>query len=113
MQHCYIRVVWLVHLSFGFLNVADFKAISRGTAGAGDTVKLVILGPEPEPTAPADLRVALTDSHEAKTLWKDLTPSVVAIGSAGSIRPRDLRPGPAGLHGPSNSSPRESGALVV
>ncbi len=43
-------------------------------AGAGDTVKLVILGPEPEPTAPADLPVALTDSHEAKTLWKDFTP---------------------------------------
>jgi hypothetical protein len=43
-------------------------------ADAGDTVKLVILGPEPEPTIPADLRVALTDSHEAKTLWKDLTP---------------------------------------
>src|SRR5882762_9295824 len=33
-------------------------------ADAGDTVKLVILGPEPEPTIPADLRVALTDSHE-------------------------------------------------
>ena len=30
MQHCYIRVVWLVHLSFGFLNVADFKGIRAG-----------------------------------------------------------------------------------
>ena len=26
LQHSYIQVVWLVHLSFGFLNVADFKA---------------------------------------------------------------------------------------
>ncbi len=43
-------------------------------ADAGDTVKLAILGPEPAPTVPADLRVALTASHEAKTLWQDLTP---------------------------------------
>src|SRR5437899_2106723 len=51
------------------------KAMREGAgADAGDMVKLVILGPEPEPTAPADLRVALTASHEAKTLWKDLTP---------------------------------------
>ena len=48
----------------------------RQGAGAdpGDVVKLVILEPEPEPTFPADLRVALTASHQAKTLWKDLTP---------------------------------------
>jgi hypothetical protein len=48
----------------------------REGAGAdvGDTVKLAILGPEPEPTVPADLRVALTASQKAKTLWKDLTP---------------------------------------
>ena len=51
------------------------KAMREGAgADAGDMVKLVILGPEPEPTVPADLRVALTASHEAKTLWKDLTP---------------------------------------
>ena len=51
------------------------KAMREGAgADAGDMVKLVILGPEPEPTAPADLRVALTASHQAKTLWKDLTP---------------------------------------
>ncbi len=50
------------------------KAMLKGAgAHAGDTVKLAILGPEPEPTVPADLRVALTTSHEAKTLWDDLT----------------------------------------
>ncbi|MGH9812196.1 MAG: YdeI/OmpD-associated family protein [Candidatus Acidiferrales bacterium] len=51
------------------------KAMREGAgADAGDTVKLAILGPEPEPTVPADLRVALTASHKAMTLWKDLTP---------------------------------------
>lgn len=50
------------------------KAMLKGAgADTGDTVKLAILGPEPEPTVPADLRVALTTSHEAKTLWDDLT----------------------------------------
>jgi len=50
------------------------KAMREGAgADAGDMVKLVILGPEREPTVPADLRVALTACHEAKTLWKDLT----------------------------------------
>ena len=50
------------------------KAMLKGAgAHAGDTVRLAILGPEPEPTVPADLRVALTASHEAKTLWEDLT----------------------------------------
>jgi uncharacterized protein YdeI (YjbR/CyaY-like superfamily) len=42
-------------------------------ADAGDTVKLAILGPEPEPTVPADLRVPLAASRQATTLWKDLT----------------------------------------
>jgi hypothetical protein len=50
------------------------KAMLKGAgADAGDTVKLAILGPEPEPTVPTDLQVALTTSHEAKTLWDDLT----------------------------------------
>ncbi|AHY45563.1 Bacteriocin-protection, YdeI or OmpD-Associated [Rubrobacter radiotolerans] len=50
------------------------KAMLRGAdANAGDTVKLAILGPEPEPTVPADLRLALASSHEARTLWDDLT----------------------------------------
>jgi len=41
-------------------------------AGMGDTVSLAILGPEPAPRAPADLRAALAASHEATALWKDL-----------------------------------------
>ena len=50
------------------------KALREGArADAGDTVKLVILGPEPKPTVPADLRVSLTASREAKTLWKNLS----------------------------------------
>lgn len=50
------------------------KAMLKGAgAHTGDTVKLAILGPEPEPTVPADLRVALAASCEAKTLWDDLT----------------------------------------
>jgi|SRR5580700_2157056 hypothetical protein len=50
------------------------KAMLAGAgAGAGDIVKLAILGPEPEPTIPVDLRKALSASGEAKTLWKDLS----------------------------------------
>jgi hypothetical protein len=50
------------------------KAMLKGAGThAGDTVRLAILGPEPEPTVPADLWVALTASHEAKTLWDNLT----------------------------------------
>ncbi len=50
------------------------KAMRKGAgADAGDTVKLVILEPEPEPAVPFDLRAALNTSHEAKTLWRDLT----------------------------------------
>ena len=50
------------------------KAMRRGAAAdVGDTVQLAILGPEPEPTLPEDFRVALTASHDAETLWKDLT----------------------------------------
>jgi hypothetical protein len=49
------------------------KAMLKGAgADAGDTVRLAILGPEPEPTIPADLRFALAASNEAKTLWDDL-----------------------------------------
>ena len=50
------------------------KAMLKGAgAHASDTVRLAILGPEPEPTVPADLWAALTASHDAKTLWDDLT----------------------------------------
>lgn len=52
------------------------KAMRVGAgADAGDTVKLAILGPEPEPTVPADLRAPLAASRQATTLWKDLTSS--------------------------------------
>ena len=51
------------------------KAMRKGAgADVGDTVQLAILEPEPEPMMPSDLRVALTASGKAKTLWKDLTP---------------------------------------
>ena len=50
------------------------KAMRRGAAAdVGDTVQLAILGPEPEPALPADFQAALTVSHDAETLWKDLT----------------------------------------
>ncbi len=47
----------------------------RDGAGAdvGDTVKLAILGPEPEPAIPSDLRSAFKGSREAQALWNDLT----------------------------------------
>lgn len=52
------------------------KAMCKGAlADVGDTVKLAILGPEPEPTVPADLSVVLMASHEAKTLWAVLKPA--------------------------------------
>jgi hypothetical protein len=50
------------------------KAMLAGAgADAGDTVKLAVLGPEPEPTVPVDLRKALNASYEAKALWRTLT----------------------------------------
>ena len=50
------------------------KAMREGAgAGAGDTVSLALLGPEPKPAVPTDLRSALRASAEAKTLWNDLT----------------------------------------
>jgi hypothetical protein len=50
------------------------KAMSNGAnADVGDTVKLAILGPEHE-IVPADLEAPLANSHEAKALWKNLTP---------------------------------------
>jgi uncharacterized protein YdeI (YjbR/CyaY-like superfamily) len=48
--------------------------LEGSAAEVGDTVKLVIMEPEPEATVPADLRTALASSHEAKPLWKSLTP---------------------------------------
>lgn len=50
------------------------QAMLRGAgAGIGDTVQLAVLGPEPEPTAPADLRNAFKASASAKALWGELT----------------------------------------
>ncbi len=52
------------------------KAMRRGAGasdGDGDTVELAILGPEPDPKGPADLRTAFESSPEAKTVWMDLT----------------------------------------
>jgi hypothetical protein len=49
------------------------KAMRNGSgAEAGDTVNLAILGPEPPPRLPADLRSALTASRDARAMWKDL-----------------------------------------
>lgn len=90
------------------------KAMREGAgADVGDTVKLAILGPEPEPKVPADLHAAFTASPRRRNCGRTSRQWVVAVGSAGSSRQRVLRPGPAGSHGPSNSFPRESGALVV
>lgn len=50
------------------------KAMRKGAAAqAGDAVDLAILGPEPAPVVPSDLRVAFSASAEAKLMWKDLT----------------------------------------
>ena len=50
------------------------KAMRNGVgADAGDTVNLAVLGPEPPPKIPADLRAAMTSSHKAKSLWQDLS----------------------------------------
>jgi Bacteriocin-protection, YdeI or OmpD-Associated/Domain of unknown function (DUF1905) len=50
------------------------QAMLRGAnADVGDTVQLAVLGPEPEPVIPADLRSAFKASNDAKALWSDLT----------------------------------------
>ena len=50
------------------------EAMRRGAgAGEGDTVELAVLGPEPDPKGPADLRAAFESSPEAKEVWEDLT----------------------------------------
>jgi hypothetical protein len=58
----------------GFRTLRVNKAMRNGAgAEAGDMVQLAILGPEPAPKMPGDLRVALAAAHEAKSLWQDLT----------------------------------------
>ncbi|MBV8082030.1 MAG: DUF1905 domain-containing protein [Candidatus Eremiobacteraeota bacterium] len=55
-----------------WLRVND--AMRRGAgAKTGDMVALAVLGPEPEPAVPSDLRIAFAASKRATTLWKDLT----------------------------------------
>ncbi len=54
-----------------WLHVNEAMLAGAG-AEAGDTVKLAILGPEPEPTVPVDLRRALNASYDAKALWRTL-----------------------------------------
>jgi hypothetical protein len=50
------------------------KAMREGAgAGIGDAVQLAVLGPEPDPVAPADLQAALSPAHEAAALWESLT----------------------------------------
>lgn len=50
------------------------KAMLRGAdADAGDSVQLAILGPEPDPKPPTDLRAAFDDSPEAEAVWDELT----------------------------------------
>jgi Bacteriocin-protection, YdeI or OmpD-Associated/Domain of unknown function (DUF1905) len=50
------------------------KAMLAGSgAGAGDTVNLAVLGPEPKLKMPADLRAAFAGSQAAQSLWRDLT----------------------------------------
>jgi hypothetical protein len=60
--------------ALGNLSLRLNKAMRKGAGtGVGNVVKLAILGPQPEPRVPSDLRVGLTASGEAKILWKDLT----------------------------------------
>jgi hypothetical protein len=50
------------------------NAMRRGAgADPGDTVELAVLGPEPDPKGPADLRSAFASAPEAKEVWKELT----------------------------------------
>ncbi|MGY0558187.1 MULTISPECIES: YdeI/OmpD-associated family protein [unclassified Lysobacter] len=54
----------------------DKKLREAAGAKAGDEVALEIspVEEEPEPKIPADLRKALADTPEARTVWKDITP---------------------------------------
>ena len=53
------------------------KAMSEGAgAAAGDKVELAILGPEPQPSPPADMLEAFKGSAAALELWDKLEPHV-------------------------------------
>lgn len=47
--------------------------LNGARAGIGEVVQLAVLGPEPEPKIPPDLRAAFSTSRKATMLWKDLT----------------------------------------
>ncbi len=50
------------------------KAMLKGAAAdAGDSVHLAILGPEPDPKPPAELRAAFDENPEAEEVWDELT----------------------------------------
>lgn len=59
-------------LDGNFLRV-NGAMLNGARAKIGDTVQLAVLGPEPEPRIPADLRAAFSRSARAVTLWQDLT----------------------------------------
>ena len=51
------------------------KAMLRGAAAdTGDSVQLAVLGPEPDPEPPADLRAAFDETPGAEPVWDELTP---------------------------------------
>jgi hypothetical protein len=53
------------------------QAMLRGAkARRGDTVSFAILGPEPKPTPPRDLRIAFKEFPEAKSFWAELTEEI-------------------------------------
>lgn len=53
------------------------QAMLRGSKAAiGDTVQLAVLGPEPKPIVPADLRKAFKVSHDAAAFWEGLPSEV-------------------------------------
>lgn len=58
----------------GGLRLKVNKAMRRGSgADDGEPVELAVLGPEPEPKPPVDLKKAFASSPEAKTVWEELT----------------------------------------
>jgi hypothetical protein len=62
------------HTADGCVYLYVNSAMLKGAkASAGDKVKLAILGPEPEPTLPPDLRKAFESASEAERVWHELT----------------------------------------
>ena len=59
--------------SGGYSLRANRAMLAGAGAGAGDTVQLAILGPEPEPVVPPDLRSAFGAYRDALTFWNGLT----------------------------------------